>query len=121
MPIETNPPHIRIETNANRVRVRSGGETVCDTRRALRLLEGGHRAVLYVPREDVAMNLLRRNDHTSQCPHKGQATYFSITAGGRTVQNAAWSYELPFAVAAAIAGYLAFDPAHVDSIEETGN
>src|ERR1039458_4321070 len=50
---------------------------------------------------------------------KGDANYFSISADGRTADNAVWSYEQPFPAMAEIAGYLAFYPNRVDKIEES--
>jgi uncharacterized protein (DUF427 family) len=57
--------------------------------------------------------------HASHCPYKGDAGYFTITANGRTAENAVWSYEQPFPAMAHIAGYLAFYPNRVDRIEES--
>jgi uncharacterized protein (DUF427 family) len=39
-------------------------------------------------------------------------------AGGRTADNAVWSYEQPFPAMAEIQEYLAFYPNRVDKIEE---
>jgi uncharacterized protein (DUF427 family) len=119
MSVEAKLPYIRIEPSPGRLQVRWNGHIVAETVRALKLTEGRHAGVYYVPRSDVAMDLLTRTEHLSHCPHKGQASYYAITAGGRTVQNAAWSYETPIPDVAAIAGHLAFYPDRVDSIEQT--
>jgi uncharacterized protein (DUF427 family) len=63
------------------------------------------------------MNLLARTEPTSYCPYKGDATYFTIPAGGERSINAAWSYEAPFASVVGIGNYLAFYPDRVDAIE----
>ena len=113
------PDHpITIATNPNRVRVRFGERTIVDTRRALTLSEASYPPVLYIPREDADMTLLARTDHVTHCPYKGNAAYFTIKAGGRTAENAVWSYEHPYPAVAAIAGYLAFYPNRVDAIDE---
>ena len=54
------------------------------------------------------MDLLTRTDHATRCPYKGDASYWTIEAGGRTAENAVWSYERPIPGMAAIARYLAF-------------
>lgn len=114
------PDHpIAIAPNPNRVRVRLGGQVVADTTRALTLAEASLRPVLYVPREDADMGLLSRTAHTSHCPYKGDASYYTILAGGRRAENAVWSYEEPYPAVAQIAGHLAFYPDRVDGIEET--
>lgn len=109
---------ITIEVNPNRVRVTLGGVVIADSRRALTLREGSYPAVHYIPRIDADMALLRRTPHASHCPWKGDASYFSIAAGGRTAENAVWSYETPFEGVAEIADMLAFYPNRVDAIEE---
>ncbi|MGH6728252.1 MAG: DUF427 domain-containing protein [Pseudolabrys sp.] len=113
------PDHpITIARNAKRVRVRFGGMAIADTTHALTLREASYAPVHYIPRADVAMALLKPTAHTSHCPYKGNANYFSIVAGGKTLDNAVWSYETPYPAMAEIAGYLAFYPSRVDKIEE---
>ncbi|HEX9321169.1 MAG TPA: DUF427 domain-containing protein [Xanthobacteraceae bacterium] len=109
---------ISIMANPKRVRVLLGGKVVADSRRALTLREASLPPVQYIPREDADLNLLNRTEHATHCPYKGDASYFTVSAGGRTAENAAWSYEQPFPAVAAIAGRLAFYPERVDSIEE---
>jgi uncharacterized protein (DUF427 family) len=112
------PDHpITIEPSPARVVVKAGGRVVADTRRALTLREASYPAVFYVPREDADMTLLSRTEHTSWCPYKGQASYYSITPGGDRAVNAIWTYETPHAAVAAIKDHLAFYPDRVDSIE----
>ncbi|MGA2568350.1 MAG: DUF427 domain-containing protein [Pseudolabrys sp.] len=112
------PDHpITIARNANRVRVIFAGKTIADT--TLTLREASYPPVQYIPRADVVMSLPTPTAHASHCPYKGDASYFSISADGRTAANAAWSYERPFPAMAEIAGYLAFYPNRVDKIEES--
>jgi uncharacterized protein (DUF427 family) len=114
------PDHpIAIAPNPKRVRVGFAGQTIADTARALTLKEAGYRPVQYIPRADVAMDLLKPTAHTSYCPYKGDASYFTIAVGGNTAENAVWSYERPFPAMADIAGYVAFYPGRVDKIEES--
>jgi len=109
---------ITITPNPHRIRVMLGGTIVAETTRALTLREAGLPPVQYIPREDAEMDLFDRTEHRTHCPHKGDASYFSLTAGGVERANAVWSYETPFPKVAAIAGYLAFYPNKVDAIEE---
>ena len=114
------PDHpITITPNPRRVRVSFGGRVVAETSRALTLKEASYPAVQYVPREDADMSLFARTDHATQCPYKGQASYYSLTVDGRTAENAVWSYEEPYPAMAEIKGYLAFYPNRVDKIEES--
>ena len=74
--------------------------------------------MFYIPRADVAMEALTRSDHSTHCPYKGDASYFSIAAGGKSAENAVWSYEQPFPAMAQIKDRLAFYRNRVDGIEE---
>jgi uncharacterized protein (DUF427 family) len=108
---------IRTLPAGERMQVVVGGEVIADSTDAVRLEEGSYPPVYYFPRKDVKMDRLERTSHRTHCPHKGDASYFSIKGGP---QNAAWSYETPLEKMAAIRGLLAFYPDKVDSIAEKG-
>ena len=113
------PEHpISVEPNARRVRVTFNGHVVAESARVLLMREGNYRPVFYIPREDADAALLKRADHSTYCPYKGDASYFSIHAGGRISENASWTYEQPYSAVAEIKNYLAFYPSRVDAIEE---
>jgi len=105
-----------ISPAAVRVRITFNGEVVADSREAVRLDEGDYPPVYYVPRKDVKMERLIRTSHTTHCPHKGDATYYSV-CNGRTARNAVWSYEQPIEQVQAIKDHLAFYPDKVDAID----
>ena len=112
------PDHpITITANPKRLRVLADGVVIADTTHALTLKEGKYPAVQYVPRQDANMDLLKRTDRVTHCPYKGDANYFSILANGKTLENAIWTYEMPFPAMAEISGHLAFYPDRV-KIEE---
>ena len=119
-PIMTpGPEHpITIERNPSRVVVTLGGKVIADTVDALMLREGRYPPVHYIPRKDVDMAALERTQHSTYCPYKGDASYYSIAAGGDRSVNAVWTYERPHTAVAAIRDHLAFYPDRVDSIEE---
>lgn len=108
---------ITIEPNPARVVVSVAGRIIADTRAALTLREASYPAVQYVPRKDVDMSLLKRTEHATYCPYKGDCAYYSIPIGGERSSNAVWTYEAPFAAVAEIREYLAFYPDRVDAIE----
>jgi uncharacterized protein (DUF427 family) len=113
------PDHpITIERTARRIIVTALGRVVADTRDAMTLQEANYPAVQYIPRKDVDMALLKRTDHTTYCPYKGDCSYFSIQVGGESSLNAVWTYEAPYAPVGAIKDYVAFYPDRVDRIEE---
>lgn len=105
--------HIVTRPAGKRVRVTVNGEVIADSRDALELQEGTYAAVYYIPRRDVNMERLVRTSHSTHCPYKGDASYFSIAGGP---QNAAWSYERPYDEMLEIKDLLAFYGSKVDSI-----
>ena len=118
--MQPNPDHpIRIVPHPARLRVRWSGKVVADTTGALTLHEASYPGVHYIPRADVDMTLLRLSPLKTRCPYKGEAFYFSLNSDGIAAENAIWSYETPFPVAAEIAGYLAFDPKQVEFVENS--
>lgn len=99
---------ITFEPSPKRVRLYVEDATLVDSRRARLLRETGHMPVYYFPREDVRMDLLEHTDFSTRCPFKGEASYWSINTGSRTLENAVWSYEQPYDEMAEIRGFLAF-------------
>ena len=114
------PDHpITITPTAVRVVVTVAGKVIADSRHALTLKEATYPPVHYIPRADVDMSLLSRTDHKTYCPYKGDASYYSIPAGGERARNAVWTYEEAYPAVAAIKDHLAFYRDRVDAIEIT--
>ena len=66
------PNHpISIRRNPARVVVSVAGSVVADTRNALTLREADYPPVQYIPLEDVDLSQLKRTDHATYCPYKG--------------------------------------------------
>jgi uncharacterized protein (DUF427 family) len=109
---------IDIEATDGRVVVRAGSALVADTTAALTLREASYPPVQYVPLADVDRSLIQPSDHESYCPFKGDASYFSIPAGGDRSVDAIWTYREPYPAVAAIKDHVAFYPDRVDQIVE---
>lgn len=84
------------------------GKVIVQSKHALVLRETRHNPVIYFPRADADMAVMQRSAHTTHCPHKGDASYFSLVDGDVSAQNAVWSYETPIPAVAAITQHLAF-------------
>jgi uncharacterized protein (DUF427 family) len=93
--------------------VRAGGAVLGESQDARILQEDGYDDVVYFPRDDIAMAFLDRSDTTTDCPHKGEARYYSIQTKSMTLTDAAWSYESPKDEMDRIAGHMAFHDAGV--------
>jgi uncharacterized protein (DUF427 family) len=104
------PDHpITLERSSSQVTVRSGSVVIAETSRALEMREASYPAVLYIPLEDVDQSYLRRSDHHTWCPYKGEASYYDIIDGAETDLTAAvWYYDDPFPAVADIKDHVAF-------------
>lgn len=92
--------------------------------KAFIIREQGLHDVLYIPRDDILVPLTRMKGHSSYCPFKGTATYWSLEANGHTCEKAAWSYDFPHDELLPIRGHLAFymdriDCYWVDGVEQS--
>jgi len=112
------PDHpITITPTAGNVTVTLDGQVIARSSNALTLQEASYPPVQYIPRADIDLADLLATGHSTYCPYKGYASYYSIAAGGERSVNAIWSYEDPHDAVAAIKNYMAFYPDRVDTIE----
>jgi uncharacterized protein (DUF427 family) len=108
---------IDVRRSARPVRIEVDGEVVAETTRARLLFETQLPMRFYLPREDVRAELHPSSVRTF-CPYKGEASYWSLDAGGRGHRDLGWSYEQPLPDAAAVTGLVAFWDERVDMFLE---
>lgn len=101
--------HISIRKASGTWVVRASGAVLGESTDALELTEGSSPSVIYFPRGDIAMSFLEKTASTTRCPHKGTATYFTVTGPDGDAVDAAWSYEAPNSEVGEIAGHIAFN------------
>jgi uncharacterized protein (DUF427 family) len=99
------------------VSARWQGQVVAESRNALLLREASLPPVVYLPMEDVRMDLLHRTEHRTRCPFKGEASYWSIRVGDQGSDDIAWAYEDPLPGRADLAGRIAFYADRLDALE----
>ncbi len=68
------------------------------------VVEGNH----YFPLAAVDPSLLEPSTHTSVCPWKGTANYYTLKVGDERNPNAVWYYAAPKEAASQIKGRVAF-------------
>ena len=68
------------------------------------LIENNH----YFPLTSLNMAFFQPSDNKSQCPWKGEASYYSIMVDGKENQDAAWYYATPKEAAKEIKDHVAF-------------
>jgi uncharacterized protein (DUF427 family) len=100
--------YITIRKAGGKWTIRSGGAILGESSNALELSEGDYDPVIYFPRADIAMAMLERTDKSTHCPHKGDASYYSIINRSSTTENAVWTYETPLDAVAEIKDHFAF-------------
>lgn len=62
----------------------------------------------YFPPEALRQEFVRPSAHTSVCPWKGTAQYYSLDVDGKMNQDAVWFYAEPKQAAENIRGRIAF-------------
>jgi uncharacterized protein (DUF427 family) len=104
-----SPKHVlHSEPSSKRVRVQLDGETVADSTRTKLLHETGILPVYYFPMEDIRSELLTPTDHSTHCPFKGDASYWTVTVGDKVAENSLWGYEDPNPESQFLLGHAAF-------------
>ncbi len=97
-PIVSHPrdPFSRIDMrrSSRTIRVELDGIVLAESDRPLIVFETGLPVRYYVPREDVRATLRPTATRTT-CAYKVQASYWSVDAGDRVVEDLAWSYPAP--------------------------
>lgn len=101
---------ITVTPTSGRVVVTVGGTVIASSTSSLTLQEASYPSVQYVPLADIDPSLLTRTETTTYCPYKGDAAYYSVSAGDGTVVDAGWTYDEPYDAVAGIAGHVAFYP-----------
>lgn len=99
---------VDIEAAAEAITVHYHGHELARSSRALLVRETRHADVYYLPRQDVNMDLFARTEHSTYCPFKGHASYWSLQMDGKQEANIVWSYEDPYPEVAALKDYLSF-------------
>jgi uncharacterized protein (DUF427 family) len=102
------PP--RIEPLRKQVLVRLTHTLIAESDRCVRVLETASAPTVYIPPDDVDQSLIVRGRGGSLCEWKGEAVYWTIRIGDRSIDNAGWSYAHPFAGFESIRDYVSFYP-----------
>lgn len=109
LPQPRNPLHrVKLSPASRRVRVRAHGEELADSTNAIVLSETGLPDRFYLPLADVHEERLTPSEAHTHCPYKGDASYWSVEVGGRTIPDAVFAYRDPLEEVRSIAGHVSF-------------
>lgn len=106
---------INILARSRHVRLELDGVLLADSSRPMLLFETMLATRYYLPREDVAAELIPSPTRTV-CAYKGQASYLSPTVGDQPVADLAWTYPDPQREASQVRGLVAFFDERVDVV-----
>ena len=102
---QRNPSRrIHVEPFAGTVTVTSPDAAIASSDKALLLREEDYPPVFYIPFQDIRFDVLTRTDTATNCPYKGDASYWAIGAA----RDVMWAYEHPYDEMARIKDHGAF-------------
>jgi uncharacterized protein (DUF427 family) len=104
----TSAHRITVTDVPGTVRVKVGGVVVAESTQARVLHEGSLPPRYYFPREHVRTDLLVGTDTSTNCPYKGDASYWTLEVGGEQHSDLVWSYADPIPEMVAITGLMCF-------------
>lgn len=84
------------------------GKTIAQSDAALLVKETRHNDVVYLPVSSMIDGLFEATEHSTYCPFKGHANYWSLAIDGATEDNLVWGYADPYPEVAGLKGYVAF-------------
>jgi uncharacterized protein (DUF427 family) len=118
-PVLAHPrdPFHRVDVlhSSRHVRIELDGELLAESTQPIIVFETGLPARYYLPREDVRPDLQPIEKRTL-CAYKGEASYFSLEAGGAPRTDLLWSYEHPLDGVTPVADRVSFFNEKVDII-----
>lgn len=112
-------PAIAQPTQA-RVQIEHCGRTIADSRAAIRTLETSHPPSYYIPRADIAPDVLHCGEGSSFCEWKGAAAYWDVVFTDVVLPSVGWSYAHPTSAFSALRDHVAFYAAPFDRCSVDG-
>ncbi|ESX65396.1 hypothetical protein X759_28770 [Mesorhizobium sp. LSHC420B00] len=101
---------VTVEPYKGTVTVRAGDVVIASSSKVKVLTEPPYPPVFYIPFDDIDFKQLGKTEHSTHCPYKGDASYWSALPAGHAGKDAMWAYEQPFDEMADIRDYGAFYP-----------
>ncbi len=94
---EKHPDYqVEIKPTDDHIRILFGDHCLADSRRPLMVTESRHHPVWYLPLADLDAQVIEPTDHSTFCPFKGHASYWTVTVADSTLENSVWAYQDPY-------------------------
>ncbi|MHA6268002.1 DUF427 domain-containing protein [uncultured Aliiroseovarius sp.] len=99
---------IKIRPAEGKWTIRAGGAVLGESLNALSVVEGDNPAVIYFPKDDVAMAFLDKSETVTTCPYRGEARHYSIQTKSTVIEDAGWIFDAPVEDLSALKDHIAF-------------
>ena len=106
--------YITMEPVGHEVIVTIGGDEIARSTNAIRLIEGGHSGLYYIPRADIDEIHLVPSSRTTHCKWKGDAQYLGYRKGDIQHSEILWMYADALDEVAPLRDCVSFMPGLVD-------
>lgn len=121
MNVHATPPikgyGISVEPLSGRIAIYRDDVLLAESRFAKVMYETRLPPTVYVPRNDVCIDLGEETELQTFCPFKGTATYHDILLPDGPLANSVWAYEDALPESAAIQGHIGFMPGAYSRID----
>lgn len=104
----------KLEPTARWIRAKLGGVTIADSKQVLLMIESRYQLTYYFPKQDVRMDLLIPSGKVDASAYKGDATFYTVSAGGKTAEHGAWTYPTTLANRPDLSDHIAFEWNSID-------
>lgn len=101
---------ISVEKLTGRVAIYRDDTLLAESTNAKVMYETRLPATIYIPRDDVCIDLGDETELQTFCPFKGTATYHDVMLDGQRLANSVWAYEDALPESTAIQGHIGFMP-----------
>ena len=103
-----------IVADQRQILIKRGDIEICNTCKAVRILETAGAPTFYFPPSEINQEHLIEAGGGSWCEWKGRAAYWSVHVGGEVLESVGWSYPDPFPEYEGIKDYLSFYPSELE-------
>ncbi|MEH6403569.1 MAG: DUF427 domain-containing protein [Sneathiella sp.] len=91
------PDHfVEIGLSKSSFELEFNGTVIASSSSVLKMTEKAHDDRYYFPKDHIDMTCLTATDHSTYCPFKGQAQYWTINVGDDALVNGVWGYAEPY-------------------------